>query len=139
MRMTNRLLCLLVTLMLVVPTAAAVPTIAFGQSAGDDQYVDPFQNNGHGNKNGNGNGNNSSGSGGGNNSKSNNSASQQPTGQSNSGSTAGTAAAQNSANGNGSKLPHTGSGLPEAWIVAIGVLLLLGGGFVLRRVWPRPE
>jgi LPXTG-motif cell wall-anchored protein len=131
MRMTNRLLCLLVTLMLVVPTAVAVPTIAFGQSAGDDQYVDPFQNNGNGNGN-----NNGSGSGGGNNGG--NSTSPQSTGQSAPGNTAGTAAAQNSAGAN-SKLPRTGSGLAEGWIVAIGVLLLLGGGFVLRRVWPRPD
>ena len=130
MRMTNRLLCLLVALMLVVP-AAAVPAIAFGQSAGDDQYVDPFQDNGTGNNNG-------SGSGGSNNSGSNNSASQQPTGQSNTGDTAGTTTAQNPANDN-TKLPHTGSDFPEGWLVAIGALLLLGGGFALRRVWPRPD
>jgi LPXTG-motif cell wall-anchored protein len=137
MRITNRLLCLLIVLTLVVPAAAAVPTIAFGQSAGDDQYVDPFQDNGTGGKN------NDSGSGGGNNGGSNNggsdnSASQQPTGESNSGDTAGTTAAQNSANDSNSKLPHTGSDFPEGWIVALGVVLLLGG-FVLRRAWPRPD
>jgi LPXTG-motif cell wall-anchored protein len=131
MRMTNRLLCLLITVMLVVPTAAAVPTIAFGQSAGDDQYVDPFQDNEKGNNNG-------SGSGGSNNGGSDNSASQQSTGQSNTGDTAGTTAAQNSADAN-NKLPRTGSDFPEGWLVAIGALLLLGGGFVLRRVWPRPD
>jgi LPXTG-motif cell wall-anchored protein len=133
MRMTNRLLCLLIALMLVVP-AAAVPAIALGQSAGDDQYVDPFQDDQTGKNQG-------SGSGGGNNSDSNNSGSEQTTGQSNTGDTAGTTAAQNSADdsSNNNKLPHTGSGLPEGWLVAIGVLLLLGGGFVLRRVWPRPD
>jgi LPXTG-motif cell wall-anchored protein len=132
MRITNRLLCLLVALMLVVPTAA-LPAIAHGQSAGDDQYVDPFQDDQTGKDKG-------SGSGGGDNnsnSNSNNSASQQSTGDSNTGDTAGSTAAQNSADDDNGKLPHTG--LPEGWLVAIGVLLLLGGGFVLRRVWPRPD
>jgi LPXTG-motif cell wall-anchored protein len=137
MRMTNRLLCLLIALTLVVPTAAAVPTIAFGQSAGDDQYVDPFQDNEKGNNNGSGSGgSNNSGS---NNSGSNNSGTQQSTGQSNTGDTAGTTAAQNSTDPNNSKLPKTGSDFPEGWLVVIGALLLLGGGFVLRRVWPRPD
>jgi LPXTG-motif cell wall-anchored protein len=133
MRITNRLVCLLLALMLVVP-AAAMPAIALGQSAGDDQYVDPFQDDQTGKDKG-------SGSGGSGNSdntnNSDNSASQGSTGQSNTGDTAGTTAAQNSADDNNSKLPHTG--LPEGWLVAIGVLLLLGGGFVLRRVWPRPD
>jgi LPXTG-motif cell wall-anchored protein len=130
MRITNRLLCLLLALMLVVP-AAAVPAIALGQSAGDDQYVDPFQDDQTGKDKG-------SGSGGSDNSNnSNNSASQGSTGQSTTGDTAGTTSAQNTADDSNSKLPHTG--LPEGWLVAIGVLLLLGGGFVLRRVWPRPD
>jgi LPXTG-motif cell wall-anchored protein len=115
----------------VVP-AAAVPAIALGQSAGDDQYVDPFQDST----------NNGSGSGGGNNSGGNNSGSDnstsQSTGQSNTGDTAGTTAAQNST-GDSSKLPHTGSDFPEGWLVVTGVLLLLGGGYALRRVWPRPD
>jgi LPXTG-motif cell wall-anchored protein len=131
MRMTNRLLCLLAVLMLALP-AAALPATAFGQSAGDDQYVDPFQDDQTGKNNG-------SGSGGGDNNNSNNSASQQSTGQSDTGDTGGTAgttAAQNSGDDDG-KLPHTG--LSEGWLVAIGVILLLGGGFALRRVWPRPD
>ena len=139
MRITHRLLCLLIVLTLVVPAAAAVPTIAFGQSAGDDQYVDPFQDNGTGNNNGSGSGGGGGNNGGANNSGSDNSASQQSTGQSNTGDTAGTTAAQNSANDGNDKLPHTGSDFPEGWIVALGVVLLLGGGFVLRRVWPRPD
>jgi LPXTG-motif cell wall-anchored protein len=136
MRITNRLLCLLVALTLVVP-AAAVPAIALGQSAGDDQYVDPFQdstNNGSGSGGGNNGGTNNGGT---NNSGSDNSASQS-TGQTSTGDTAGTTAAQTSTDGS-SKLPHTGSDFPEGWLVVTGVLLLLGGGFVLRRVWPRPD
>jgi LPXTG-motif cell wall-anchored protein len=119
MRITNRLLCLLVALTLVVP-AAAMPAIALGQSAGDDQYVDPFQDST----------NNGSGSGGGNNGGTNNG------GTNNSGSD--NSASQTSTDGS-SKLPHTGSDFPEGWLVVTGVLLLLGGGFVLRRVWPRPD
>jgi LPXTG-motif cell wall-anchored protein len=130
MRISHRLVCLLAVLILAAP-AAALPAAAFGQSAGDDQYVDPFQNNDKGDD-----GNAGSGSQGGDNS---NNAAQQGTDQSNSGDSAGTTAAQSSAADENGKLPHTGSGLPEGWLVAAGVILLLGGGFVLRRVWPHPD
>jgi LPXTG-motif cell wall-anchored protein len=137
MRFSYRAICLLAALILAAPVAA-VPATALAQSAGDDQYVDPFQDDqtgqNNGNGNGNGNGNNGSGSQG---NDSNDSASQQPTGQSDTGATAGTTAADPNADDSG-KLPHTG-GVPEGWLVAIGVLLLLGGGFALRRVWPRPD
>jgi len=41
MRMTRKALMLALVLALATP-ALAVPATAFGQSAGDDQYVDPF-------------------------------------------------------------------------------------------------
>src|SRR5215212_4054780 len=103
MRISHRLVCLLAVLILAAP-AAALPAAAFGQSAGDDQYVDPFQNNDKGDD-----GNAGSGSQGGDNS---NNAAQQGTDQSNSGDSAGTTAAQSSAADENGKLPHTGSGLP---------------------------
>jgi LPXTG-motif cell wall-anchored protein len=121
MRMTKRLVCLLAALLIAVPVVA-IPATALGQSAGDDQYVDPFQGNG----NGNGNGNSGSGS------QSNNdtSASQQ-TNQTTT--TPGNAAQDPSANGT---LPRTGEDL--GGIALMGVVLI-GGGFALRRAWPLPE
>jgi LPXTG-motif cell wall-anchored protein len=107
--------------------------VALAQSAGDDQYVDPFQNNGNGNNgNGNGNGNNSSS---GSQSNSNTSASQQ-TSQSTTttGSTAG-ATAQSDPTASGT-LPRTGEDLGG---VALMGVVLLGGGYALRRAWPLPQ
>jgi LPXTG-motif cell wall-anchored protein len=144
MRMPTRLICLLAALAIAVPTAA-LPAVAFGQSAGDDQYVDPFQDNGNNGKH-----HNKSQQGGNDNSSSQQGNSQTAAGGGGSGSdsgsggsgssgTAGASASQSDPNGDDSSLPHTGSGLPEAWLVVGGVILLLGGGFLLRRVWPRPE
>jgi len=135
MRISYRVLCLLAVLILAAPVAA-VPATALAQSAGDDQYVDPFQDDQTGKNDNNGGGGNSG-------SQSDNGTSSSGSQQSNdgtdSGATAGTtAAAQGSEDANG-KLPRTGGGVPEGWIVAVGVLLLLGGGYALRRVWPRPH
>jgi len=140
MRMPTRLICLLAALAIVVPTAA-LPAVAFGQSAGDDQYVDPFQDNGkHHNKNQQGgNDNSSSQQGNSQNAAGGGSGSDSGSGGSGSSGTAGANASQSDPNGDDSSLPHTGSGLPEGWLVVGGVILLLGGGFLLRRVWPRPE
>ena len=122
MRMTNRALCLLLTLALAVP-AMAVPATAFGQSAGDDQYVDPFQdepNNGQGNQ---GNGNDTP-------------ASEEPVAQApDTGDTEGASAAEDVAD-DGATLPRTG--LPIVPIALIGVILL-GAGLTLRRAWPLPD
>jgi LPXTG-motif cell wall-anchored protein len=124
MRMTKQLVCLLAALLIAVPVVA-LPATALGQSAGDDQYVDPFQDNGN---NGNG---NDSGSG----SQGNNDTSAgQQSNQTTTGDTAG-ATAQDPASQNGT-LPRTGEDL--GGIALMGVVLV-GGGFALRRAWPLPE
>jgi LPXTG-motif cell wall-anchored protein len=136
MRISYRVLCLLAVLILAAPIAS-VPATAWAQSAGDDQYVDPFQDDQTGKDNGNG-GGGGSGSQSDNSGSSDSSSSQGSTSGSDTGATAGTTAAQGNEDDQG-KLPRTGGGLPEGWIVVVGVLLLLGGGFALRRVWPRPD
>ena len=135
MRMTKRLVLLLAALLIAVSTAA-LPAIALGQSAGDDQYVDPFQNNGNGTGGGggggggNGNGNNNSGS------QTDNTSASQQTSQTTTttGDTAG-ASAQNSTSATGT-LPRTGEDM--GGVVLMG-LVLLGGGYALRRAWPLPQ
>ena len=124
MRMTNRLICLLAALALAVP-AAVLPATAFGQSAGDEQYVDPFQDDTPQN-----NSSNDSGS------QSDDTSSGQQTSQTTTttGDTAGTSA-QDPAAASGT-LPRTGEDL---WPVALIGVLLLGGGLALRRAWPLPE
>lgn len=124
MRMTNRHLCLLAALLIAL-AVVAVPATAFGQSAGDDQYVDPFQDDTPQNGN-----NNNSGS------QSDNTSSGQQTSQTTTttGDTAG-ASAQDPAADSGT-LPRTGEDLGR--VALIGVLLLVGG-LALRRAWPLPE
>ena len=129
MRMTNRHFCLLAALFVAL-AFVAVPATTFGQSAGDDQYVDPFKDNGNGNGNGNANGNGNSGSQG------DTSAGTQQTTQTTTptGDTAGETASDPAANGN--TLPRTGEDYGA--VVLMGVLLL-GGGVALRLAWPLPE
>jgi hypothetical protein len=123
MRMSNRALTLLLTLALAV-AAVAAPATVFAQSAGDDQYVDPFQDDeaGGGNQ-GNGGGN----QGGGDDTP----AAEEPVAQApgDTGDTAGVEAADD-----GSGLPNTG--LAVGGLALIGVILL-GVGYALRRAWPR--
>jgi LPXTG-motif cell wall-anchored protein len=126
MRTTNRVLFLLLVLALAVPAAAA-PVTALAQSAGDNQYVDPFQ--GSGDSGGGNNGN--SGNQGGSDTPAQQQTTQVPT---DTGTTAGATATDSA---QGETLPRTGRS--EGWLVVIGVLLVLGGGFTLRRVWPRPH
>jgi LPXTG-motif cell wall-anchored protein len=126
MRISYRAICLLVLLILAAPVVA-VPATALAQSAGDDQYVDPFENDG--NDKGDNSGNQGSDQGSSNDTSA-------PSGSDN-GTQGTTAAAQGTEDANG-KLPRTG-GVPEGWIAVAGVALLLGGGFALRRVWPRPD
>jgi hypothetical protein len=131
MRMNFRVLSLLVMLALTLPVVLA-PATSFAQSAGDDQYVDPFQDD-----NGGGGGGGNQGNQGNSGSQSDSapadqqSASQAPADSSD---TAGTTASETAKD---DSLPRTG--LPTGPIVAIGVILLLGGGFALRRAWPRPH
>jgi len=127
MRMTNRPLCMLVALVIAL-AAVALPATALAQSAGDDQYVDPFQNNGE-------KGDNSGGQNSG--TQSDTTAGTQQTTQSTTpttaGDTAGTTASDPAAAGT---LPRTGE--DPGPVVLIG-LLLLGGGFALRLAWPLPD
>jgi hypothetical protein len=111
---TRRTLRLAVMLALVL-TALAVPAAAVAQSAGDDQYVDPFKNEGSHKGN-----SNSQGSDG------NNGASQ--TAQTTTPTTA--APDPTASTGNGASLPRTG--LPLGGLLVSG-FALLGGGFTLRR------
>lgn len=122
MRMSNRALTLLLTLALAV-TAVAAPATAFAQSAGDDQYVDPFQDD----ETGGGNQGNGGGDQGGNDAP----AAEEPVAQAptDTGDTAGVEAADE-----GSTLPNTGFAV--GGLALIGVILL-GGGYALRRAWPR--
>jgi LPXTG-motif cell wall-anchored protein len=123
MRMINRHFCLLAALLIALATVA-VPATAFGQSAGDDQYVDPFQNNVGDGKD------NSQNS----NSQSDTTSGSQQTTQSTAGDTAGTTASDPAEGGN--TLPRTGEDV--GGLVLMGVALL-GGGFALRRAWPLPD
>jgi LPXTG-motif cell wall-anchored protein len=125
MRIRNRTASLLLVLSLLA-AAAVVPATALGQSAGDEQYVDPFQDDN---------------SGGGNQGDSGNSAPQDEAPATEApattapADTAGTTAAQEGGNGD-TRLPRTGS--PTAAVGLIGVMLV-AGGIALRRAWPLPD
>ena len=108
---------------LVVAAAFAVPSAAFAQGAGSDQYQDPLAGQpGAGNGGGSG-GNGGGGGGGGGNGSAPTAGTDQTTSASNGG---GTTSAQA-----GDQLPATGA---EAWLLALAGASLLGGGLGLRRV-----
>jgi hypothetical protein len=125
MRMTNRVLTLLLMLALAVPAVAA-PATALAQSAGDDQYVDPFQDD----DSGGGNQGNSGSQGGGNDTPTDDQAVAQA--PADSGDSAGVNAGAETVDDSGG-LPITG--FPLAGLALTGVILL-AGGFALRRAWP---
>ena len=115
MRMTRKALVLVLTLALAAPVLA-IPATALAQSAGDDQYVDPFENQP----------NDQSGSG----SQGGESQSTTPdTGTAPAQSTAPTATDAQSGT-SGDTLPRTGFPLVAAGLSGV---FLLTGGFAVRR------
>jgi hypothetical protein len=119
MRMSKRPLILLLLAAFAV-SVVAVPSVALGQSAGDDQYVDPFDDG-----DGGGGGNDNAQSGG------DDAVAQAPTDTgttTDTGDTAGTTATESAT---GDTLPRTG--LDVGPIVLTGFLLLISG-LALRRL-----
>jgi hypothetical protein len=116
MRSSAKVLFMLLTL------ALAVPAVVHAQSAGDDQYVDPFEGQGGGGG-GNGGGDNGSQTGGSDDGTTSTTAQTTPS------DTAGTSAEGTAAQSEAT-LPRTGFTLLP---VAIFGALLLGAGAVLRR------
>jgi hypothetical protein len=119
MRKSTRLVAPVLILVLAA-TVVALPATALAQSAGDDQYVDPFQNSGGGN------GDDAQGGGGDDTSGGNGEVAPAPV------EPAPSTAAQTD---DGSSLPITGLAIGG---VALTGALLLGGGMALRRRW-RPR
>jgi hypothetical protein len=121
---TTRLLAPVLILVLAI-AVCAVPATALAQSAGDEQYVDPFETPDEG---GNGNSGNSQGGGGGDqgSAPTDDQVVQAPA---DTGDTAGTVTGESS----GATLPNTGLMIGG---VALTGALLLGGGIALRRLWP---
>jgi hypothetical protein len=107
-------------LVFVLTLALAFPAAALAQSAGDEQYVDPFQNQ------------TSGGGGGGSNGNQSDSGSQTTpqTSSSSGSSSSGTAGTDTTSGGDGSALPRTGLPLIPLFL---GGALLMGGGATLRR------
>jgi hypothetical protein len=123
MPITKRALSLLLMLA-AVAAFAAMPGAALGQSAGDDQYVDPF-NDGQGDDNGQSEGDGQA--------QDTPPAASQDEPITQAPSETASAPATRSAE---SKLPRTGA--PLGGLLIVGAALA-GGGFALRRAWPLPD
>jgi hypothetical protein len=124
---TTRLLAPVLILVLAI-AVVAVPATALAQSAGDEQYVDPFDTPDEGGNGNSGNSGNSQGGGGGDqgSAPTDDQVVQAPA---DTGDTAGTVTGESS----GATLPNTGLMIGG---VALTGALLLGGGIALRRLWP---
>jgi hypothetical protein len=120
MLMTRGLVALLLTIALAAP-CVALPAAAFGQSAGDDQYVDPFQ--GSDEPQNNSGGQDNSGLAG------DQTGTSQPDTSAPAVAPSQTGTADATASDSGS-LPRTG--MPLAGL-AIGGLVMLGSGLAIRR------
>jgi hypothetical protein len=132
MRTLQGLLAITLALVVAIPLIAT-PATAGAQSAGDEQYVDPFQNGaggGQGNDGNSGSGGERDGGGG---------LAESGSAPAGTGDTAGSAGRTSSEPADsaasvaddGSALPNTG--LPLAGVVCAGVLLLTGGAALRRR------
>jgi hypothetical protein len=130
MRTTTRLLAPVLILVLAI-AAVAMPATAFAQSAGDEQYVDPFETPDQGGNGGNG-GNSGNPQGGGGDEGSAPAEDQVAQAPADTGDPAASTAGESS----GTALPNTGLMLGG---VALTGALLLGGGIALRRLWPPPN
>src|SRR4051794_33592506 len=119
---TRTVIALLVALMAVV----AVPSAAIAQSAGQDQYSDPLQNDGSGNSNSNSGSNGNSGSSG------NSQATPAQNTPQSSTPAATSPSTQTSAAQSNKTLPHTG--FPVAFSILSGAALLASGIALRRRV-----
>lgn len=146
MRISSRAVCLLAAVSLAA-SLTAVPATAVAQSAGDDQYVDPFQNN----EKGGGNDASAAGSSQGDKSTPADSAPQSTPadsapqgasgGKSDGDSSAGTSSDSDKQSDDGQVSRAGGSGGgSQGWMIAAGVIVvLLGGGFAVWRLRSRPS
>ena len=131
MRSTNLLTVLMLTLVLGAGSGLA-PGAALAQSAGDDQYVDPFQGGGDGNNNQGGDGSGSQGGGGGGGGETTTTPPPTDTPETTTEGTlpSETVAPTETTAPEGAALPRTGGAV--IGLAVIGALLL-GGGTALRR------
>jgi hypothetical protein len=116
MRMTRGFVALVLTIALAAP-CLAIPATALGQSAGDEQYVDPFQNDGNNDNNAQDN----SGSG---------EQAATPPADTNTTTNSGSSDSAGTTASDSGTLPRTG--LPLRGLTLTG-LVLLGSGVALRR------
>ena len=126
---TARLPLVLVLTLALAAVGVAAPAAALAQSAGDDQYVDPFQND-NGSGNGGGDNSGSQGGGGGGEPTTDPAPTEIPEATAQDPAPTEPVAPSATTASDGEALPRTG--LPALALAAIGTFLL-GGGAALRR------